>query len=174
MSPARIGRYRILGVLGRGALGVVYRGRDETLERDVALKVMAVDAADTDARARFLREGKAAARLQHPNIVTIYELGEHEGQPFMALELLEGVDLQRAIEAGLRPDPKATLPRVIQALAGLAHAHENGIVHRDGKPSNVFLPWGRPAKITDFGVARLTGGATTAGLIVGTPNYMSP
>src|SRR5262249_40651162 len=155
-------------------MGVVYRGRDETLERDVALKVMALDAADTEARARFQKEGIAAARLQHPNIVTIYELGEHEGQPFMALELLEGTDLQRAIEAGLRPDPKATLPRIIQVLAGLAHAHENGIVHRDVKPSNVFLPWGRPAKIMDFGVARLTGTTTTAGLVVGTPNYMSP
>ena len=172
--PTRIGRYRILGILGQGAMGTVYRGRDDGLERDVAVKVMSVGQADADARARFLREGKAAGRLQHQNIVTIYELGEHQGSPFMALELLEGIDLQRAIEAGIRPDPKVTLPIVLQVLAGLGHAHENGIVHRDVKPSNVFLPRGRPAKIMDFGVARLVGGTTAAGLVVGTPNYMSP
>ena len=90
----------ILGELGQGAMGTVYRGRDETLDRDVAVKVMSKGLADADARGRFLREARAAARLQHPNIVVIYELGEHEGAPFMALELLEGVDLQRAIDSG--------------------------------------------------------------------------
>jgi serine/threonine-protein kinase len=173
-QPARIGRYRVLGLLGQGAMGIVYRGRDESLDRDVALKVMAGHAIDADSRTRFEREAKAAAKLQHQNIVTIYELGVHEGAPYMALELLEGVDLQRAIEGGLRPDPKVTLPVVLQLLAGLGHAHEHGIVHRDVKPSNIFLPRGRPAKIMDFGVARLAGGMTTAGLVVGTPNYMSP
>ena len=168
----RIGRYRVLGLVGRGAMGVVYRGRDESLERDVALKLIR-GASDGEARARFLREARAAARLQHPNIVTIYEAGEHEGAPFMAMELLEGVDLQRAIEGGLRPDPKVTLPIVLQLLAGLGHAHEHGIVHRDVKPSNLFLPRGRPAKIMDFGVARLGEGSAATG-IVGTPNYMSP
>jgi serine/threonine protein kinase len=172
--PPHIGRYRVLGLLGQGAMGVVYRGRDEALERDVALKVMSLGQADADARGRFQREAKAAGRLQHPNIITIYELGEHQGSPFMALELLEGVDLQRAIEAGIRPNPKVTLPIVLQLLAGLGHAHENGIVHRDVKPSNIFLPRGRPAKIMDFGVARLAGGATAAGMVVGTPHYMSP
>jgi serine/threonine-protein kinase len=173
--PERIGRYQVLGELGRGAMGTVYRGRDEMLDRDVAVKVMSKGLADADARARFLREARAAARLQHPNIVVIYELGEHEGAPFMVLELLEGVDLQRAIDGGIRPDPRATLPVVLQLLAGLGHAHEHGIVHRDVKPSNVFLPFGRPAKIMDFGIARLAGlGTTTAGVVVGTPNYMSP
>jgi eukaryotic-like serine/threonine-protein kinase len=172
--PTRIGRYRILGLLGQGAMGTVYRGRDDALEREVAVKVMALGPADADARARFLREARAAARLQHSNIVTIYELGDHEGSPFMALELLEGTDLQRAIEAGIRPDVRVTLQIVLQVLGGLGHAHENGIVHRDVKPSNVFLARGRPAKIMDFGVARLAGGASTAGLVVGTPNYMSP
>jgi serine/threonine-protein kinase len=172
--PPQIGRYRILGELGRGAMGTVYRGRDEALERDVAIKVMSVRGADADARARFSKEGRAAARLQHPNIVTIYELGEHQGAPYMALELLEGMDLQQAIEAGIRPDPRVTLPIVLQALAGLGHAHEHGIVHRDVKPSNVFLPRGRPAKIMDFGIARLADGPTTRKMLVGTPNYMSP
>jgi serine/threonine protein kinase len=172
--PPRIGRYEIVDLLGKGAMGTVYRGRDSSLERDVAVKVMALGAGDEDARARFLREGKAAARLQHPNIVTIYELGEHEGQLFMALELMEGVDLQHAISEGMRPDPRFTLPIVLNLLAGLAHAHEHGIVHRDVKPSNLFLPRGRPAKIMDFGVARLAGGQTATGVVVGTPNYMSP
>ena len=172
--PPRIGRYRVLRLLGRGAMGVVYRGRDDGLERDVALKVMAMGDTSAEARERFLREARSVARLQHPNIVVIYELGEHDGAPFMAMELLEGQDLQRAIAAGLRPDPRVTLPIAMQVLAGLGHAHEHGIVHRDVKPSNVFLPRGRPAKVMDFGVARLAAGTTAAGTMVGTPNYMSP
>ncbi|HEX9190188.1 MAG TPA: serine/threonine-protein kinase, partial [Vicinamibacteria bacterium] len=173
--PGRIGRYPILGELGQGAMGTVYRGRDEKLDRDVAVKVMSKGLSDPRGRERFLKEARAAAKLQHPNIVVVYDLGEHEGAPFMVLELLEGVDLQHAIDGGIRPDPRATLPVVLQVLAGLGHAHENGIVHRDVKPSNVFLPYGRPAKIMDFGVARLGGlGTTTAGVVVGTPNYMSP
>jgi eukaryotic-like serine/threonine-protein kinase len=170
--PPQIGRFRVTGRVGEGAMGVVLRGRDEALDRDVALKVMRAQSAED--KERFLREARAIARLQHPNIITVYELGEHEGSPFIAMELLEGVDLQRAIEGGLRPNPRATLPIVLQLLAGLGHAHEHGIVHRDVKPSNLFLPRGRPAKIMDFGVARLGGTASTSGLIVGTPNYMSP
>jgi len=155
-------------------MGIVYRGRDAALERDVALKVMSLGQGDAEARTRFEREAKAAAKLQTPYIVTIYELGAHQGSPFIAMELLEGIDLQRAIEEGLRPDPRITLPIILQLLAGLGHAHESGIIHRDIKPSNVFLPRNRPAKIMDFGVARLVGGLTTAGMVVGTPNYMSP
>lgn len=174
--PERIGRYRILGKLGEGAMGAVYRGRDESLDRDVALKVMSRGMAEPTARARFLREARAAAKLQHPNIIVIYELGEHEGALYMALELLEGIDLQRGIGAGVKPDPRFTLPVVLQLLAGLGHAHEHGCIHRDVKPSNVFLPLGLPAKIMDFGVARLAGHAvtTTSGAVSGTPSYMSP
>ncbi len=172
--PAQIGRYRVLRVLGRGAMGVVYRARDEGLDRDVALKVMALGTANAEGRERFLREARSVARLQHPNIVIIYELGEHDGAPFMAMELLQGLDLQRAIAAGLRPDPRATLPVVLQVLAGLGHAHDHGIVHRDVKPSNVFLSRGHPAKVMDFGVARLAAGTTAVGTVVGTPSYMSP
>ena len=173
--PARIGRYTVLGILGQGAMGIVYRGRDDTLDREVALKVMGAGrGADADNVARFKREAKAVARLQHPNIITIYELGEHDGAPFMAMELLIGMDLHQAIEAGIRPDPKITLPIILHVLAGLGHAHDNGIVHRDVKPSNIFLPRGRPAKVMDFGVARLAGSMTSVGAAVGTPNYMSP
>ena len=172
--PTHIGRFRVLELVGEGAMGVVFRARDESLDRDVALKVMRSRAASPEDRERFLQEARAVARLQHPNIVTLYELGDHEGAPFIAMELLEGLDLQRAIEGGLRPNPRATLPIVLQLLAGLGHAHDHGIVHRDVKPSNVFLPRGQPAKIMDFGVARLGGTASASGLIVGTPNYMSP
>ena len=174
--PDRIGRYAILGKLGEGAMGTVYRGRDDTLDRDVALKVMSRGIADADARARFQREAKAAARLQHPNIIVIYELGEHDGAPFMALEYLDGVDLQQGIDLGIKPDPRFTLPLVLQLLAGLGHAHEHGCIHRDVKPSNVFLPYGQPAKITDFGVARLAGHnvTTSSGAVSGTPSYMAP
>jgi serine/threonine protein kinase len=175
--PARIGRYLVLEFLGQGSMGVVYRGRDETLDRDVALKVMSlVQSTAEDAQRRFRREAQAAGKLQHPNIVTIYELGVYQGAPFIAMELLAGMDLARAIEAGLRPDPRATLPIILQILAGLGHAHEHGIVHRDIKPSNVFLPVGLPAKIMDFGVARLIGAASTGSGsgIVGSPSYMSP
>jgi Protein kinase domain len=172
--PNRIGRYRVTGLLGRGAMGVVYSAADDSLDRTVAVKVMSAGAvADADAWERFKREARAVARLQHPNIVVIYELGEHEGLPYMALELLDGVDLQRAISAGLRPDPRVTIPIVLQVLAGLAHAHDHGIVHRDLKPSNVFLPYGRAAKLMDFGLARLGKGGSSTG-IVGTPHYMSP
>ncbi len=173
-TPSRIGRYNISGLLGRGALGVVYRGSDDSLEREVAVKVLLGQATLPGSRERFRQEARAVARLAHTNIVTIYELGEHAGAPFMAMELLDGMDLQRAIEAGLRPDPKVTLPVVLQILAGLGHAHENGIVHRDMKPSNVFLPSRQPAKIMDFGLARLSGGGSTSKEIAGTPNYMSP
>jgi serine/threonine protein kinase len=173
-TPPQIGRFRVLDLVGEGAMGVVFRGRDESLDRDVALKVMRAAAASAEDRERFLREARAVARLQHPNIITVYELGDHLGSPFIAMELLEGVDLQRAIAGGLRPNPRVTLPIVLQLLAGLGHAHESGIVHRDVKPSNLFLPRGRPAKIMDFGVARLSGGTATSSLIVGTPNYMSP
>jgi hypothetical protein len=175
-APERIGRYRILGELGRGAMGTVYLARDESLDREVALKVMSPGLGDDDTRARFLKEARAAAKLQHPNVVVIYELGEHEGAPYMALERLQGGDLQHAIETGLKPDPRIKINLILQVLAGLGRAHEHGIVHRDIKPSNIFLPLGNPAKIMDFGVARLAGHGqtTTAGVVVGTPNYMSP
>ncbi len=175
-APAQIGRYRIVGELGQGAMGTVYLGRDEGLDREVALKVMSKGMGEPEDRERFLREARAAARIQHPNIIVVYELGEHEGAPYMVLEKLEGVDLAEALASGLKPDPRGVVNVVLQALAGLGHAHENGIVHRDIKPANIFVPIGFPAKIMDFGVARLSGHSvtTTSGVVTGTPNYMSP
>jgi serine/threonine-protein kinase len=172
--PPRIGRYQIVDLLGQGAMGVVYRGRDEALDRDVAVKVVRQEAIDDDSRARFQREARAAAKLQHPHIVTVYELGDHEGAPFMAMELLEGADVQHAMKDGSLADPAVAVPILLQTLDGLGHAHARGIVHRDVKPSNIFLLEGRHAKVLDFGVARLGEGLTVTGHVVGTPHYMSP
>jgi serine/threonine protein kinase len=173
-APSRIGRYRIVEPLGRGAMGVVYRGRDEGLDRDAAVKVIRTEALDDESRAMFLKEARAAARLQHPNIVTVYEMGEEEGVPFLAMELLAGQDLQRAMRDRAFADPLAALAVTEQVLSGLGHAHARGIVHRDMKPSNVFLHDGVHVKILDFGVARLGEGLTVTGRVVGTPHYMSP
>jgi serine/threonine protein kinase len=172
--PPRIGRYQILELLGQGAMGVVYRGRDEGLDRDVAVKVIRGESLDEESRVQFLKEARAAARLQHSGIVTVYELGEEAGAPFLAMELLEGQDLQRAMRGGAVADPLRALAVIEQVLSALGHAHARGIVHRDMKPSNVFLHAGGQVKILDFGVARLGEGMTVTGRVVGTPHYMSP
>ncbi len=173
----RVGRYQIAEVLGKGAMGIVYRARDTVLERDVALKIMAPAAADDpDLKERFEREAKAVARLAHPNIVTVFDLGTHtDGSPYIAMELLRGVDLNRLLRQG----PPLSLPRklqiVVQVLAGLEHAHRQEIVHRDIKPANIFVQEDGTVRIMDFGVARLGAGSMTeAGTVMGTANYMSP
>ncbi|MGE0455648.1 MAG: protein kinase [Vicinamibacteria bacterium] len=171
--PRRVGRYRVTGLLGRGGMGVVLRGRDDALDRDVAIKLM-TGAIDATATGRFHREARMSARLQHPNIVTIFELGEHEEQSFIAMELLAGTDLRTAISRGLQRTPAVAGPILLQVLAGLGHAHEHGVVHRDVKASNVFLPRGRPAKILDFGVARTSSSASITTGLVGTPDCMAP
>jgi tRNA A-37 threonylcarbamoyl transferase component Bud32 len=172
--PPRIGRYRIVELLGQGAMGVVYRGRDEGLDRDAAVKVIRGEALDDESRAMFQKEARAAARLQHPNIVTVYEMGEEEGAPYLAMELLAGHDLQRAMRDRSFADPLAALAVTEQVLAGLGHAHARGIVHRDMKPSNVFVHDGAHVKVLDFGVARLGEALTVTGRVVGTPHYMAP
>jgi hypothetical protein len=190
-GPLSIPGYEVLGVLGRGAMGVVYRARQVGLDRLVALKtILAGEAAGPEERSRFRQEAEAVARLHHPNIVQIYDLGEHDGQPYFALEHVAGGTLAERL-AG-RPQPPREAARLTEALA-IHHAHEKGIVHRDLKPSNVLLQrtndertddqdlgtgssFGTP-KITDFGlVKRLHGGAdlTQTGHIVGTLGYMAP
>jgi serine/threonine protein kinase/TolA-binding protein len=173
----RIGRYDLVEALGKGAMGVVYHAYDPLLDRDVALKLMLPQIADEpDHKHRFEREARAVARLMHPNVVTLFDLGYHtDGSPYIAMELLRGEDLLRAMREG-RP---FTLPQkvtiIVQALDGLAHAHQAGIVHRDVKPANIFLTQDGTAKIMDFGVARFTTGAATGtGAVVGTVEYMSP
>ncbi len=173
----RIGKYEILRPLGKGAMGQVYLAHDTTLDRDVALKVMVAQIADDpELKARFEREAKAVAKMTHPNVVTVFDLGNHtDGSPFIAMELLKGQDLQKAV----RQTPPMTLERkvavIVQVLAGLAHAHQAGIVHRDIKPANIFIQEDGSVKIMDFGVAHVTAASMTGtGNVVGTADYMSP
>jgi len=172
----RIGKYEIVKPLGKGAMGIVYLAHDTILERDVALKVMvAAIADDPELKQRFEREAKAVARMTHPNVVNVFDLGNHtDGSPFIAMELLKGQDLQKAMRGPtLSLDRKLAI--IVQVLAGLAHAHEAGIVHRDIKPANIFINHDGTVKIMDFGVARLTSASMTGtGNIVGTADYMSP
>jgi len=175
--PDRIGKYEILAELGRGGMGTVYKARDAILDRVVALKTMLVDVlAETGMRERFLREARSAARLQHPNIVTVYEFGEVEGAPFIAMEFLEGDTLPAAVEAKRFPDLASKLGVITQLCAGLGFAHRHGVIHRDVKPSNIHLLPNGMVKIVDFGIAWIEGGTTTTrtGEVLGTPVYMAP
>jgi predicted Ser/Thr protein kinase len=175
-GAARIGRYRVTGVIGRGGMGVVYRARDEALERELAVKTLAAEAtADAESLRRFELEARAAARLQHPAIVTVYELGHERGVPFIAMELLPGADLEELLRAGEPLLLAEKLEIAAQVLRGLAYAHERGIVHRDVKPSNVRVLEDGGVKLVDFGIAKLQGLALTrSGTMLGTVHYMSP
>jgi eukaryotic-like serine/threonine-protein kinase len=172
----RLGKYELHQLLGEGAMGIVWKAYDTVLRRYVALKLLSASFRKTkDMQERFLREARAAGAIQHANIVTVYDLGESEGQLYIAMELVEGRDLSDMI--ALR-DPLALerkLDIAIEVLTGLHFAHQRGVIHRDVKPSNVrVMPDGR-VKIMDFGIARLQkADATGSGAIVGTPTYMAP
>lgn len=176
-QPVKIGRYELLDEIGRGGMGCVFRARDPILERVVAIKTLSVDLqAEPASRARFVRETRSAARLQHPNIVTVFEFGEQDGAPFIAMELLDGESLAEALRGGRLADLGRRLEVVVQLCEGLAFAHASGVVHRDVKPNNVMLLPGGRVKIVDFGVAWLEGSASTTrtGQLLGTPQYMAP
>ena len=162
--------------IGRGAMGLVYRARDEMMNRDVALKVLTADIEDDpDTRARFLREAEAAASLSHPNIITIFDVGEEGERFFIVMELLRGAVLKDYLKQpdGARLERKLDL--MIQLCAGLGAAHKASVYHRDIKPGNIFVRDDGILKILDFGVARIASSSmTAAGFIVGTPDYMSP
>ena len=171
-----IGKYQIIELVGEGAMGVVYRARDSVLDRNVAIKVMNDSIArQDDLRKRFLHEAQAAASLQHPNVVCIYDLGEADGHLFIAMEFIQGVDLEHLIELAQPLSLQAKLDIVIDVLTGLAFAHKRGIVHRDIKPANIRVAEDGRAKIMDFGVAHLASSSmTSTGSILGTPTYMAP
>ncbi len=175
-GPLRVGRYLIVSRLGRGGMGMVYRGLDETLEREVAVKTLTAEGTlDDENRARFEIEAKAAAKLQHPNIVTVFELGEDRGIPYIAMEILPGSDLETLVRSGEAIPLAERLDILIQVCRGLAFAHEHKVVHRDIKPSNIRLLDAGVVKIMDFGIAKLAGtNVTRTGMLVGTMNYMSP
>ena len=169
-------RYRLERPLGHGGMAVVHLARDTVLDRPVAVKVLSGDArTDPDLRARFLREGRLAAGLSHPNVVRVFDTGDDGDGPYLVMECVEGqplAELRR--EGGLPPDDVVALGR--QACAGLAHAHAAGIVHRDIKPQNLLLQEDGVLKVADFGIARGSSGATitVAGTLLGTAGYMAP
>ena len=172
----RVSKFELHDLIGEGAMGVVWKAYDTVIRRYVALKLLPTPVGKTnDARERFLREARAAGVLQHPNLVTLYDLGEAEGQLYIAMELVEGRDLSDMI-ASMEPlDLERKLDMVIEVLEGLTYAHERGVIHRDIKPSNVRIAADGRVKIMDFGIARLqSADATGSGAIVGTPNYMAP
>ena len=171
-----IGKYHILELVGEGAMGVVYKARDSVLDRTVAVKVMNdAIARHEELRQRFLREAQAAASLQHPNVVSIYDLGEVDGHLYIAMEFVQGADLEALIQQGEPLSLQEKLDIVIDVLAGLTFAHKRGIVHRDIKPANIRIAEDGRAKLMDFGVAHLTSSKlTSTGASLGTPVYMSP
>ncbi len=175
-SISAIGKYRIIELVGEGAMGVVYRAQDSVLDRPVAIKVMNESIArQDDLRKRFLHEAQAAGSLQHPNVVCIYDLGEADGHLFIAMEFVHGVDLERLIELGEPLSLQARLDIIIDVLTGLSFAHKRGIVHRDIKPANIRVGDDGRAKIMDFGVAHLASSSmTSTGSILGTPTFMAP
>jgi tetratricopeptide (TPR) repeat protein len=167
--------YELVRELGRGGMGVVFLATQVRLRRPVALKMPPAELAGEDWR-RFRTEAEAAARLHHPHVVQVYETGEHQGQPFMVMELLEGGSLaQKLAQAPLAPRPAAELLEVL--ARAVQHAHERGVVHRDLKPANVLLSEDGTPKVTDFGLARrldLGSAHTQTGAVLGTPSYMAP
>ena len=170
--------YEILGVLGRGGMGVVYKARQLGLTRIVALKMILSGAhAGAAERQRFRWEGEAVARLQHPNIVQIHEVGEHDGLAYFSLEYCDGGTLAGRL-SGLRPyEAGGSLTQTAQVLARAVHvAHRAGLVHRDLKPANVLIAGDGTLKITDFGLAKnlALAGQTLSGALFGSPSYMSP
>ena len=173
---AEIGKYRILGQIGEGAMGVVYRALDPVLNRAVAIKVMSdALARDTDLRGRFLREAQSAGSLQHPNVITIYDFGEVDGHPFIAMEFVEGADLHELLEKKATLSLIEKLDVIIDVLNGLGYAHKRGIVHRDIKPANIRIDEDGRARVMDFGIAHLaSSNMTRTGVMVGTPAYMCP
>ena len=174
--PTKLGRYEIQGELGSGAMGIVYRAQDPRLGRPVALKTTNAEVAgNPDLLKRFYREAQAAAKLTHPNIVTIYEIDEANGVPFIAMEFLEGASIQKIIADRSDIPILKKVQIVIDTCKGLDYAHQHGIVHRDVKPGNIVLLSNGQVKIVDFGIARVgVSSMTRTGVVLGTVMYMSP
>jgi eukaryotic-like serine/threonine-protein kinase len=179
VSLGTVGKYELRHQIGRGAMGIVYEAFDTVIERRVALKMLRTDVYAPeqlpDVRARFKREAHSAGRLSHPNIVTIFDYGEHEGVPYIAMDLMTGEELSRSLESGARMALSQVVRVMDQLLAALAYAHDAGVVHRDIKPSNVFVLRDATIKVVDFGLARIeASNLTETGTLLGTPAYMSP
>jgi Protein kinase domain len=175
-AGATFAGYRVETLVGRGGMGVVYRATDLSLERPVALKLIAPELANDERfRARFLREPRLAAALDHPSVVPIYEAGEHEGQLYLAMRYVEGSDLKTLLERDEQLSPERSLSILAQIADALDAAHRRGLVHRDVKPGNVLLDEDGHAYLTDFGISKQRGGESTdTGRVVGTLDYLAP
>ena len=187
MAGREIGSYKILALLGKGGMGEVYRAKDTRLGREVAVKILPTAfSTDADRLRRFEQEARAAGRLNHPNVLAIYDVGTYEGSPYIVSELLEGETLRDRMKGTALP-PRKAMEYALQIARGLAAAHEKGIVHRDLKPENLFVTKDGRIKILDFGLAKLRpklGAAvdtgeptllkTDPGIVMGTVGYMSP
>ncbi len=174
-QPTTIGRYEIQERIAHGGMGVLYRAFDPATDRSIALKLLRVDSADL--RERFLREARLAARLQHPNIVTVYDVGAHEGQPFIAMEFIRGETLAQIIRRRAPLPLSRRIALIEQVCVGLAYAHRHGIVHQDVKPANLMVSEDSGVlKVLDFGIAgHVNADPRPDGrMLMGTPNYMSP
>ena len=172
-------RYQLLELLGRGGMGVVFRARELALDREVALKVLALDPVlNADAFERFEREAKLAARLDHPNIVPIYAVGQHNSIAYYTMRLVRGGNVEEMIDAQHHLDYNQTVALLRDVAAALDYAHARGVVHRDIKPANIMIADTGHAVVADFGIAKALGGSTTqntgSGAIIGSPGYMSP
>lgn len=178
-TPTQIAKYEIEKVLGKGAMGIVYKGLDAQIERHVAVKVLHThllegDLGD-DLTVRFQQEAKAAARCLHPNIVSVFDFGFYDERPYIAMEFVNGIELKAQLQSDSQYSLAVAADITIQILQALEHAHSKGVVHRDIKPANIILLEDGSVKVSDFGVARLdTSDLTSTGFMVGTPNYMSP
>jgi eukaryotic-like serine/threonine-protein kinase len=180
MEESHLGRYEILEELGRGDMGIVYRAHDPLIDRYVAIKTIDLqklsEQEKEEYKARFYQEAKAAGRLNHPNIITIYDLGRKGDIAYIAMELMEGPELQ---DIAAKDAPLSLIEKVdiaVQIAAGLGYAHEHGVIHRDIKPSNIMVLRGMHVKIADFGIARMESPLwrTQVDRIMGSPLYMSP
>ena len=174
-----LGRYEIVKELGRGAMGIVYLGKDPKIHRSVAIKTMRLDEVEgdelPDVKARFFREAESAGKLSHPNIVTIFDAGEEQDLAYFAMEVLDGVDLKDLCKKRNLLPVKRTLEIVTKVSEALDYAHSQNVVHRDIKPANIMVMPDGTVKVTDFGIARVTTSVKTqTGIVLGTPSYMSP
>ncbi len=176
----KIGKYEIITILGKGAMGIVYKARDPIINREVAIKTIRFDLVSEESEneeimQRFMREAQAAGKLSHPNIITIYDVGREENVTFIVMQMIEGQSLQKVISSGEKLSTPEVIDFMCQVASALDYAHKNGIVHRDMKPGNILLDKERKPYICDFGVARVeTSTLTQSGTAVGTPSYMSP
>src|SRR5471032_2849650 len=176
MVGKTLGKYRIVEKIGRGGMGVVYRGLDETLDRQVAIKVISPELVEDELVRRFRAEAVTLAKVNHPNIATVYELFRDDDRLLMVMELVNGQTFEQLIDRGGPMSNESAASLTGQILEALGHAHRVGIVHRDLKPANLMLTDAGIVNVMDFGIARVSGTErmTSDGLMVGTPAYMAP